>query len=250
MAPLNELSRFLDTFLRIHDVPDEPGAVNGLQLDAGADVVRIACAVDASEAAVDEAIAQSAQLLLVHHGLLWGGNRPLTGTHGRKLRKCFGAGLSVYGAHIPLDVHPEVGNNVGLVRALGLTAGGTFAPYKGIDIGLWSACDHSLATLMQKLEDAVGPVKALGAGPDRIRRVGVVTGSGGSFVSAAARAGLDALITGEGPHHTAIDAEERGLHLLMGGHYRTETYGVKSLGELLAKQFGLSTVFVGRDSGL
>lgn len=250
MPHVHEISRFCDDLLRIAEIPDENNAVNGLQLDADREVKRIALAVDASEAAIDGALAADAQLLVVHHGLLWGGNRPLTGAHGRKLRKCFNGGLSVYAGHIPLDVHPEVGNNAVLLRAIGLEPDGTFGHYKGIQIGLTAAVEIGHDALLERLEKALGPVKSLGGGPATIRRIGVITGSGGSYVSAAARAGCDALITGEGPHHTAIDAEERGIHLIMGGHYRTETFGVKALGERLAKAFELETVFVGRDSGL
>jgi len=251
MTTLQEITRFLNDELRPGEIPDDPNAVNGLQLDSGRqDVQRLACAVDASKASIEAACRLGAQLLLVHHGLLWGGNRPLSGPHGRKLARCFTAGLSVYSAHLPLDVHPIHGNNAGLVRALGLKPDGTFGKYQGIEIGLTASCDLELDELSRRIRDAVGEHRLAGAGPKRIRRLGVISGGGGSYVSAASRAGLDALLTGEGAHYTAIDAEERGLHLILAGHYRTETFGVKALGALLQQKLGVDWSFVEHDTGL
>ena len=252
MTTLREITRFLDETLRVGEIPDEPNAVNGLQLDSGsqAAVTRVACAVDAGEKSIEEACRLGAQLLVVHHGLLWGGNRPLVGPQARKLARCFGAGLSVYSAHLPLDLHPTQGNNAGLVRALGLTADGTFGKFQGVDIGLAASCDLTIQELSARIRGAVGEHRVAGAGPERVRRLAVVSGGAGSYASAAARAGFDALLTGEGAHHTALEAEERGLHLILAGHYRTETFGVKSLGALLEKEFGVAWSFVEHDTGL
>lgn len=250
MPSLNEVVRFLDQHLRVHEVPDEPNAQNGLQLEAGSAVTRIACAVDADEWTVEEACRLGADLLVVHHGLLWGGNRPFTGPMGRKLGRAFRAGLSVYSAHLPLDLHPEHGNNVGLVRALGLTPDGTFGRFQTIEIGLTASCDLTPAELVERVRERVGPCKLVGRGPERIRRLAVVSGGAGSYAAAAARAGMDALLTGEGPHHTALDAEERGLAMVLAGHYRTETFGVRALGGLLERQFALPWTFVEHDTGL
>jgi dinuclear metal center YbgI/SA1388 family protein len=247
---LTEIARFLDAHLRVSEIPDEPNALNGLQLEAKPEVTRLACAVDAGEPSIEEACRLGADLLVVHHGLLWGGNRPFVGPHARKLKRCFESGLSVYSAHQPLDVHPEHGNNALIVHALGLEADGTFGKHQGIEIGLTASCDLSLADLVQRVEGAMGGCRVAGAGPKRIRRLGVVSGSGGSLAGSAARAGLDALLTGEGPHHAALDAEERGLWLILAGHYRTETFGVKALGELLAGKFGMMWSFLDHDTGL
>jgi dinuclear metal center YbgI/SA1388 family protein len=249
-ASLKDVSRFLDAHLRIAEIQDDPNAVNGLQLEASQEVSVVACAVDAGEATIDEACARGAQLLLVHHGLLWGGNRALVGPHARKLRRCFERGLSVYAAHLPLDVHPEDGNNARLVRALDLVPEGTFAAHKGTDLGRTARCDLALPDLESRLRTAVGAAQTFGRGPARVSRIGVVTGQGGSFLAAAARAGLDALVTGEAAHHTALEAEERGIHLLLGGHYRTEVLGVVALGERLRERFDLAASFVAHDTGL
>lgn len=251
MTALHEITRYLDEELKLGEIPDEPNAVNGLQLDAGTkDVRRVACAVDAGESSLEAAVNLDADLLLVHHGLLWGGNRPLVGPHGRKLKRCFDAGMSVYSAHLPLDVHPGLGNNAGLARALGVTVDGTFGKFQTIEVGLTTTCDLSLAELSAKIRAAVGEHRIAGHGPDRIRRLGICSGGAGSYASAAARAGMDALLTGEGAHHTALEAEERGIHLILAGHYRTETFGVKALGERLAQKFGVAWSFLEHDTGL
>lgn len=251
MATLHEITRFLNDELRLREIPDDPNAVNGLQLDSGRkDIQHIACAVDAAEASIEAACQLGAQLLVVHHGLLWGGNRPLVGPHARKLGRCFAAGLSVYSAHLPLDVHPVLGNNAGIVRALGLEADGTFGKYNGLEIGLTVTCDLDLQGLSARIRGAIGEHRLKGGGPSRIRRLGVVSGGGGSLGSAAAQAGLDAFLTGEGAHYTAIEAEERGLHLILAGHYRTETFGVKALGALLHQRFGVDWSFIEHDTGL
>jgi dinuclear metal center YbgI/SA1388 family protein len=249
-ASLREVASYLDRTLRIAEIPDDPNAVNGLQVEAGANIVRAACAVDASEAAIEEAARRGAQLLVVHHGLFWSGLKPLVGPLAHKLATCFQRGLSVYSAHLPLDLHPELGNNAGILRALGLAAEAGFGRYQGVDVGFTARCDLSLAELVQRVEATLGPVRAFGRGPERIARLAVVSGGAGNMVGAAAREGLDALLTGEGAHYTAIDAEERGLHLLFAGHYRTETFGVKALGARLEHLFGLEFVFFGRDTGL
>lgn len=249
-ASLPEIAAFLDETLRTAEIPDDPNAVNGLQIAASRDVARVACAVDASEAALEESVQQGAQLLVVHHGLFWSGLKPLVGPIARKLQTCFTRGLSVYSAHLPLDLHPELGNNASLVRALGLEVERPFGRFQGVDVGFSARCNLALAELAQKIESALGPVRCFGRGPERIRRLGVVSGGAGNLAAAAAKAGLDALLTGEGAHYTALEAEERGIHLLLAGHYRTETLGVKALGALLERRFGTPWSFVGRDTGL
>lgn len=252
---LQTVCAFLDETLHIQDLPDEPNALNGLQLDASEGARRknlstVALSVDATEAVIDEAIALGAELLLVHHGLFWGGNRPLTGTHGRKVGKCFTAGLSVYSAHLPLDVHPTLGNNVGLVQALGLSPMGPFGSHRGIDLGLEVSCDLSPEALSERCASTIGPVRILGKGPQRIHRLAVISGSGGSCLKQAMSQGFDAFLTGESAHHIALDAEEAGIHLILAGHYRTETFGVRALGQLLNEWFGFHTQFIAHDTGL
>ncbi len=249
--PLEELTSYLDTYLSISEVPDNPNALNGLQVDAEGPVSRVAVAVDATEATIREAVHREADLLLVHHGLFWGGNRPVTGRRYRRLRRALSGGLAVYSAHIPLDVHAEVGNNVVLARALGLEVTGTFGDYEGLAVGVMGRLELRREALCARLDELLGVrVKMIAGGPERLERVGVITGGGERFIGAAIEAGLDGLVTGEGSHHTYFDAVEGGLNLYYGGHYATETWGVRALGEHLADRFDLDWEFLDFPTGL
>lgn len=255
MIELESLVRYADDFLGLPGHPDYRTALNGLQVAGRADhpVARIAAAVDASEAVVDDAISRGADLLVVHHGLFWDGLRPVTGRRYRKLSQLLEAGLAVYSAHLPLDAHPEVGNCALLARALDLGIEGGFGRYEGITIGWRGAFDAPLApeTLEARVAKVVGgPARILGSGPGEIRTAAVVTGGGGNFVAEAAEAGVDALVTGEGAHHTFVDAHELGIHVVLAGHYATETFGVKALSGHLAERFDLSWEFLDHPSGL
>ena len=246
-----DLAAYLDDYLRVRQVPDWKNALNGLQVDGKRVLRRIGVAVDASEETIRGAIAEECDLLLVHHGLFWGGNRAVTGTRYRRLELLFGSGMAVYAAHLPLDVHPEVGNNAVLARRLGLEPEGAFGRFEGVEIGVVATCDLDRGELGTRLEGALaGPVRLIAGGPERVRRVGIVTGSGGSMIADAIGAGLDALVTGEGSHHTYVDAMEEGLNLYYGGHYATETWGVRALGEHIAERFGLEWRFIDAPTGL
>lgn len=248
---LDELREYLDGYLRISEIPDWSGALNGLQVDSSRDVTFVACAVDAAQATIERAAAAGADLLLVHHGLFWDGNVPLTGRRYRRVKAALDADLAIYSAHLPLDIHPEVGNNPLLARALGIEPTGTFGEYKGMQVGVWGELDLSRDELHQRAERALGvTVKLVPGGPERIRRAGVITGSGADEIAAARAAGLDALVTGEARHHNFFDAEEGGINLLLGGHYATETWGVQALARHLEARFGLRWIFIDHPSGL
>lgn len=248
---LHDLVAYLDGFLRVAEVPDYPGALNGLQVERRGEVHRVAVAVDAAQATVDAAVREGADLLLVHHGLFWDGNQPVTGRRYRRLRALLEADLAVYGAHLPLDVHPEVGNNAVLARALGIEPRGSFGEFKGWPLGVWGELELSREGLCARLDELLGGrVKMVAGGPERIRRVGVITGGAGSMVGAAVAAGLDAFVTGEGAHHNFFDAEEGGINLFLGGHYATETWGVRALARHLEEKFGLSWTFIDHPTGL
>ena len=261
-AALREVAEYLDGYLRIRELPDEPGAVNGLQVENGGAVRQIVAAVDASQATIDAAVAEGGGeggvLLLVHHGLLWDGNVPLTGRRYRRVRALLDADAALYSAHIPLDVHPEVGNNVVLAERVGLSVDGWFGDYRGIPLGVWGRAPHGLESL-DALEAELGrvlgshhpmPVHVIRGGPARVGRIGIVTGAGGSMIRAARDAGLDTLVTGEGPHHTYFDATEWGLNVVYAGHYATETLGVQALASHLADRFDLSWEFHDHPTGL
>ncbi|HEX9937661.1 MAG TPA: Nif3-like dinuclear metal center hexameric protein [Longimicrobium sp.] len=248
---LSELTTYLDGYLRVREVPDWSGALNGLQVDSPREIRRVACSVDAAQACIDRAVEWNADLLLVHHGLFWDGNVTVTGRRYRRLKAILDADLAVYAAHLPLDVHPEVGNNAVLARALGITPRGTFGEYKGTPVGVWGELDASRDELGARLAAALGaPVQLVPGGPERIRRAGVITGGGADEIGAAVAAGLDAFVTGEARHHNFFDAEEGGINLLLGGHYATETWGVRALAEHLAERFGVEWTFIDHPTGL
>ena len=249
--PLFEVRDYLDTYLDIHTVPDYSGALNGLQVESTRAVRKVAAAVDASQASIDAAVAAGADLLLVHHGLFWDGNRPVTGRRYRRLRALIEADVALYSAHLPLDVHPEVGNNAVLARALGIEPQGRFGAYQGHPVGVWGTLEIGREALAARLDALLGgPVRLIAGGAERLRRVGVITGGAGSEVPAAIAAGLDAFVTGEGAHHNFFDATEGGINLYLGGHYATETWGVRALAGHLAERFDLEWTFLDQPTGL
>jgi dinuclear metal center YbgI/SA1388 family protein len=249
---LESIIRYADEYLGVKSHPDYPGALNGLQVEGRPDVRHVCAAVDASEAAVEEAIRRDADLLLVHHGIFWEGLRPLTGRRYRKLARLIEARVGLYSVHLPLDSHAEVGNCVLLARQLGVDIRGPFGTsHGGVQIGWWGAVDARREAFRATVERAVGgAVRLIAGGPERIHTVGVVTGAAGSLLGEAVKAGLDAFVTGEGNHHTFAEAHEDRINLYYGGHYATETFGVKALAEHLATSFGLTWEFIDLPSGL
>lgn len=251
MASLDEVVTFLDQELKTAEIGDYSGAMNGLQLANGGAVPRIVAAVDASLPIVEKAAAGGPGLLIVHHGMFWQGTQPVTGAYYRKLKLAMEAGLAIYSSHLPLDFHPEVGNNALLAKALGLENVQPFLQSKGSPMGLkgeWKGSREALKTLLETV--VVGPVHLCPAGPDAISRVGVVTGGAGSEVAGAAKEGVDAFVTGEGPHWSYPLAEELGINLFYAGHYATETFGVKAVAELLSGRFQVPWEFIDHPTGL
>jgi dinuclear metal center YbgI/SA1388 family protein len=248
---LESLLQYVDGYLGVATHPDYPTALNGLQVEGRSEVEHLCAAVDASEAAIEEAASRGADLLLVHHGLFWDGLRPVTGKRYRKLARLVSEGVGLYSVHLPLDSHPDVGNCALLARRLGLDIQGRFGSYKGADLGWWGTVDSDREDFRAVVEAAVdGPVRLIPGGPERVGRVGVVTGGAGSMLADAVAAGLDAYVTGEGSHHTWVDAHEDGINLYYAGHYATETFGVRALAEHLAGTFGLTWEFIDLPSGM
>lgn len=248
---LEDLVAYLDDYLRVREVGDDPNALNGLQVENAGQVQHLAVAVDACQASIDLAAERGADLLIVHHGLYWGGLEPLVGRQFRRFGALVRHGIALYSAHIPLDRHPEVGNNVVLARQLGLEVRGWFGEHRGAPIGAWGELDLPREALVQRLGGVLGVTpRLLAGGPERARRVGVITGGAGSMIRQAKDAGLDTFITGEGQHWTYFDAEELGVNVVYAGHYATETVGVKALAEHLAERFQLPWSFIDHPTGL
>ena len=241
----------LDELLLSPGVPDYAEAHNGLQLENRGTISKIAAAVDLSIATAEAAAAADADFLLVHHGLFWGGVRPLVGRAYRRLDVLIRAGIAVYAAHLPLDAHPQVGNNALMLAKLGLAPGGRFGRYQDHEIGWWGAAGFTRDELTARVREAVnGDVFVMPFGPEIVRRVGVVTGGAGSMIADAHAAGLDAFVTGEGAHHTYFDAQELGITTIYAGHYATETFGVKATAELIARRFDLPWIYIDLPTGL
>lgn len=257
---LASLVEHLDARLRIAEIGDYANALNGLQLANNGRVRKVAAAVDASLATIRQAAARGCELLLVHHGLFWSGLQPLTGNRFRLFEEAIRANVAVYGAHLPLDTG-EQGNSRLLADALRLQEGAgkppdwqPFFPAKGALVGYRVTLEQGIGreTLVQRLSQALdgGPVRVCPGGPEMVKRLGVITGGAGSEISAVAALGVDTLITGEGPHWTYALAEEVGANILYGGHYATETFGVKALAQHLGQHFGLPWEFIDHPTGL
>jgi dinuclear metal center YbgI/SA1388 family protein len=241
-SSLSDIVSFFNQLLNIPSTPDYSGAMNGLQLENSGEIHSVVTAVDASERAIQEAINLHAQLLIVHHGLFWSGMQMIAGPFYRKLKLAMDHDLAIYSAHLPLDIHPEIGNNALLARELGLFSLTPVMPWKGINLGLCGQSHGSLADLIERLGKAVeAPVQAfLRNGPEASPgQVFVCTGGAGNELADAVAQGADTLVTGEGSHWTIPMAEELGVNLIYAGHYETETFGVRALGELATEQWGL-----------
>ena len=248
---LESLLQYLDQYLEVEDFPDHESAHNGLQVEGPTEVERVAVAVDASEAVILEAVDQGVDLLIVHHGLFWDGRTRVTGPRFRKLRSLIQGSTALYGCHLPLDAHVQVGNCAVLCRELGWEPAGRFGSYQGREFGWWCEVDSERDALATYVEEVVGgPVRVIPGGPEHVYRVGVVTGAAASLIPEAAAFGLDALLTGEGSHHTYNDAMEFGVNALYAGHYATETWGVKALAAHIEDRFGIPWEFIDAPTGL
>jgi dinuclear metal center YbgI/SA1388 family protein len=248
---LADIVKHCDQLLRTEKIGDYDGAVNGLQAGNSGSVTRIAAAVDASLATVKLAIAARADLLIVHHGLFWSPAHPWTGKKYELFRLLVENNLAVYSSHLPLDAHPRLGNNAQLCAALGLKNLRPFFVSHGQPIGFQSRARISRAELAARLARATGAKpRIIPGGPEICRRIGVVTGSAGDGLKTAADEGVDTFITGEGPHWTYALAEELGINVLYGGHYATETFGVKALAAELSKKFKVPWGFLDHPTDL
>ena len=248
---IRDIATYLDTYLRVADVADSAEALNGLQIDHEGPITRLAAAVDACLATINRAADNGAEFLLVHHGLFWAGLEPLTGRHGRRVRRLVESGIALYSAHIPLDLHPEVGNNAVLARKLGVSDREWFGDYKGEKLGVAGRLPIALEELSERVGTLFGVTpRTIACGPETVYRVGIISGGGGDMIEQARQAGVDTFITGEGKHHTYFDAEEWGLNLIFAGHYATETVGVKALAAHLSEEFDLPWDFIDHPTGM
>jgi dinuclear metal center YbgI/SA1388 family protein len=245
------LFQYLDNALGIGDFPDYPNALNGLQVEGPEEVSSVCAAVDATEASIQGAVEKSADLLLVHHGLFWGGLVPVTGPLYRRLGGLLEGGVALYAAHLPLDAHPTLGNCAILARELEVEVKGRFGSYQGVEIGWWGEMEMGREAFGRRISEVVGgPVRTIAGGPEEVGKIGVVTGGGGGHIAEAATKGLDTLVTGEGAHHTYFEAMEYGVNVFYAGHYATETWGVRALAAHLEERFDLPWTFLDLPTGM
>jgi dinuclear metal center YbgI/SA1388 family protein len=257
MTPTREIVSYLDELLETDSTPDYSNALNGLQLDNSGKVTKVAAAVDFSSRVVNQAVEEKANLIVLHHGMFWGGLRPLTGTSYDRMKTLIENDVAVYSSHLPLDRHPLFGNNVLLSRDLGLVPLGEFAWTKGIAIGVYGDCDVTTTTLVERARQFArqhgGDVVATEVGGDRrTLRWAMCSGAGASSetLQEARQLGADTLIVGEGPHHTAVEAEDLGITVIYAGHYATETLGVRAIAAHLGEKFGIESTMIHAPTGL
>lgn len=251
---LEAITEFLDSFLDLDNVPDYPNALNGLQVENSGTVGHIVAAVDASHASIQGAALSEmpgAGLIMVHHGLFWDGNAPMTGRRFRRIKALLAHDLALYSAHLPLDLHAEVGNNVQLAKRLGLVVEGHFGAYQGVALGVTGTLSIHRDELVATLNDLLcTTTRLLDGGPPTCSRVGIVTGGAGDMIADAVAAGCDTFITGEGRHHSYFDAHEWGINVLFAGHYATEQLGIQALAKVVGEQFKIPWTFHDLPTGL
>ncbi|MFQ3286104.1 MAG: dinuclear metal center YbgI/SA1388 family protein [Natronomonas sp.] len=252
---LSEFSGRLDDRLNHDAYADVDASANGLQVGpANGSVEHAAFAVDGAEPTVREAAATGADVLVVHHGFVWGGLDRVTGPEYDRIASCIDAGVALYVSHLPLDGHDGLGNAAGLASFLGCERCEPFGEYGGVTIGQrarpaspWSI--EGLRDRLAELDTGGQPVRTLEFGPETIEDIAIVTGSGADWIREAADAGVDALVTGEGKQKAYHEARAAGLNVFLAGHYATETFGVQRLNELV-DDWGIETTFVDHPTGL
>ena len=251
VAGLSQIVSYANEHLRIREIDDWPNALNGLQVENSGAVTKIGAAVDASARVIDRAIELGVYFLIVHHGLFWPGLQPISGGRRRMLEQILHHDLALYSAHLPLDVHSVLGNNAQLATSLGFENTEPFFETKGQSIGLRIKAEISRDELARRCQQSLGgPIKIFASGPAQAKSIGLITGGAGSEIYAVAREGIDTFLTGEAPHWAAVAAEELGINLFLGGHYATETFGVKALAAHLSDRFNLPWEFIDSPTGL
>jgi len=222
-------------------------APNGLQVEGKTEIKKIITGVTASQALIDYAITQNADAILVHHGYFWKSENPcIRGMKGKRIKALLVNDINLYGYHLPLDVHPELGNNAQLAKLLDIE---NLQPLEkgAVSIPVWGELKEPMTgeNFAKKIEKVLNrkPLICIENGPHLIRKIGICTGGGQGYIDIAAEQGCDAFITGEVSEQTIHSAREQGLHFFSAGHHATERYGIKALGEWLAKEYGFDVEF-------
>jgi dinuclear metal center YbgI/SA1388 family protein len=246
MAQLTDVISYLDELLEITDFQDY--GPNGLQVPGSGELSAVVTGVSAHRELFERAAEAGAQLVIAHHGLFWDFHpRALSPAMKERLRVLFDNDIALAGYHLPLDAHPEVGNNALICAALGLERAEPFGQHRGRSVGFVgrSADGVPFEELSRRCTEVFGQEPfTWDSGPELVRSVGIVSGAAASSFGEAIAIGLDAFLTGEPAEHVMADALESGTHFIAAGHYATETFGVRRLGELVAERFGVEQRFI------
>ncbi len=238
---LEEAERFLGA-ARIADY-----CPNGLQVEGRPQVRRIISGVTASQALIDAAVEADADVVLVHHGYFWKGENPcIVGMKQRRLKTLLSNDISLLAYHLPLDLHPQVGNNVQLAQQLDITVEGPLDPDNSKVVGLVGSLEEPMSArdFARRVQEVLGREPLLIEGSQMIRRIGWCTGGGQGYIDQAIAAGVDLYLTGEASEQTVHSARENDISFIAAGHHATERYGVQALGDYLAKRFALEHLFI------
>lgn len=245
MIATEDIVNYCNQRTKLQEIKDFPGAFNGLQIQNSGTISKIGASVDAGLVPFQNAISKGIDYIITHHGLFWSPPLPITGPAYQKVKLCLDHNLAVYGSHLPLDCHPEIGNNAILAQKLGLVPTSSFLPYEGVDIGLITKNNQSRKDLSNRLESLFSKgINSMEFGTEKPSTIAILTGSGQSAVDKILDAGTDTLITGELKQQHFNLAQELKLNLYACGHYATETFGVDALALEVAEKFDLPYEFI------
>lgn len=250
MRTLDTLVAYCDRRTRLTSFKDGTGAFNGLQLSNNGRVSRIGAAVDAGLVPFQKAVAAGVDFLIVHHGMYWDMPRPLTGPAYGRVATLVNGNCALYSNHLPLDSHPQIGNNALLARELGLRTRRGFIANEGGPIGRIARSRLTRSALRRRLESLYGRVTAIEYGSDRPAEVAFCSGGGNGAMHPLLEAGVDTLVTGELREEWFNFAQEHRLNLYLCGHYATEVHAVRALAAELSAKFGLPWEFIATENPL
>jgi dinuclear metal center YbgI/SA1388 family protein len=251
---VHSIATHLNNLLEIGRYADM--AVNGLQVESPHQTVRkVGFAVDAGYSVIEAAANAHCDLLIVHHGVLWGGCSPIIGPLARKLQLCMSRGISLYAAHLPLDGHLEYGNAAQIAHILGITEATPAFAYKGATIGVKGTLatpltPHEIASQVSKSEGALQPPLTLAFGPSLVNTIGIATGAATSVIPECAEMGIDLLLTGESKQEAYHSAKEYQVNVICMGHYASETFGVRALERVLQRDYRVETCWISEPTGI
>lgn len=249
--PLKKLISFLDAELDLSGFPKDESA-NGLQIEGRENIRKIGIAVDACDSVFSKAAENNMDFILVHHGLIWGCMKSINGVLKKRIKSLLMNDISLYACHLPLDWHPEYGNNAQLLKILNIKKTGEFGEYHGKRIGYRgrTAKEFTLKSFTSLIDRTLHTKSSSVNFGKKVRNVGVVSGGGWSAIMDAEKFNVDTFLTGEPSHSAYTLAQEMQVNLVFAGHYATETLGVKAAGKLLSKKFGIAVEFIDHPTGL